>query len=317
MLFFEHIGTLKPLLHPFVLWRRYLSLEGSHKEELERNQEQAERLRAEGDRNIELENELKAQSLFRIRGPRYLTPAEKSETEHFLELCKIRTCSVELIRVGSKSDGGYLIPKLALDYDFVVSGGIEHNCDFETELAKGGARVIAADFSIDKLPVEHPNIRFYKKYISDLTLGEKLVSLEDLIGEHAEQSRNPLLKLDIEGGEWLALQSIKLETLAKFSTLVIEFHWMENAENYQALNIIKQVFSKISFDFDLVHVHPNNNAKAVKLFDREIPSVFEATFLNKRENGHSAVARKLNSSLDADNNPDLGGFGLSSLWFER
>lgn len=317
MLFFDHIRTLKPLLHPFVLWRRYLSLEASHKEALERNQKQADLLRAEVYRNIELENELEAQSHFRISGPRYLTPAEKSETELFLELCKIRTCSVELIRVGSKSDGGYLIPKLSTEYDLVISGGIDSNSDFETELAKAGARVIAADFSIDKLPGEHPNIQFYKKYISDLTLGEKLVSLEDLIGKYAEQPKNPLLKLDIEGGEWSALRSIKLETLAMFSTLVIEFHWMENAENSQALNTIKQVFSKILLDFDLVHVHPNNNAKAIKLFDNEIPSVFEATFLNKRENGQSTIARTLNTSLDSDNNPDLSGFGLSNLWFER
>lgn len=317
MLLFEHIRTLKPLLNPFVLWRRYLSLEASHKEELERNQKQAELLQSEIYRNTELEKQMEAQSHFRIRGPRYLTPAEKSETEQFLELCKIRTCSVELIRVGSKNDGGYLIPKLGKDYDLVISGGIESNSDFEMELAKAGARVIAADFSIDKLPREHPEIKFYKKYISDLTLGEKLVSLDDLIGEHAEQSKNPFLKLDIEGGEWSALLSIRTETLASFSTLVIEFHWMENAENSQALNVIKQVFTKILFDFDLVHVHPNNNAKAVKLFDNEVPNVFEATFLNKRENGHSAVARKLNSGLDADNNPDLSGFGLSNLWFER
>jgi FkbM family methyltransferase len=218
--------------------------------------------------------------------------------------------------VGSEGDGGYLIPKLDTEYDLVISGGIESNSDFETELATAGALVRAADYSIPKFPTEHPNIQFFKQYLSDATFQDKLVSLNDLIGSSFNLAKNSLLKLDIEGSEWLALQSIEQATLSKFSTLVIEFHWLENAANTQALGTINEVFSKILMDFDLVHVHPNNNARSFMLYQHELPGVFEATFLNKRLNGHSAVARELNTFLDKDNNPDAKTLGLSKLWFE-
>jgi hypothetical protein len=204
---------------------------------------------------------------------------------------------------------------LDTEYDLVISGGIESNSDFETELVRAGALVRAADHSIPKFPTEHPNIQFFRQYLSDATFEDKLVSLNDLIGSALDQAKTSLLKLDIEGSEWLALQSIEKATLSKFSTLVIEFHWLENAANIQALATINEVFSKILSDFDLVHVHPNNYARGFMLYQHELPRVFEATFLNRRLNGHSAVARELNTSLDKDNNQDAKPLGLSKLWF--
>ena len=75
----------------------------------------------------------------------------------------------ELKRYGSVADGGYVIPiKTVNNSNFLISGGIASNNDFEIELAKLGIIGTQVDNSIDFPPQAHENLSFTRA-----TLGVK------------------------------------------------------------------------------------------------------------------------------------------------
>src|SRR5579872_3762850 len=63
-------------------------------------------------------------------------------------------------RIGRSGDGGYVLltrPKLP---DAVYSFGVGDDISFEHGLAKRGCRCHLFDHAVDRLPREHPNLRF-------------------------------------------------------------------------------------------------------------------------------------------------------------
>jgi hypothetical protein len=64
-----------------------------------------------------------------------------------------------LKKYGSRLDGGYVSPKSVVKIsNFVISGGIANDNDFEIELARGGIKGIQIDNSIYLPPKLHKNL---------------------------------------------------------------------------------------------------------------------------------------------------------------
>ncbi len=206
-----------------------------------------------------------------------------------------------LIRVGSKNDGGYLVEKNSYEAsDFVIGLGIYDDWNFEVQFNKPFIGVddnLSFNFLFIRFlkKILYMFLRFYRKkdfkifidYIGKLYFyvlnrekfikkfisndqGEGNISLKNVINR--TDSNNIFFKIDIEGGEYFILNKIlKLED--RIQGLVIEFHDCD-----QHNGEIKNFISKTGLT--LVHVHSNNLGGVDKNSD---PLVIELTFSKNPE----------------------------------
>lgn len=196
---------------------------------------------------------------------------------------------IPLVRIGSASDGGYLIPDDTDKIEAIFSPGVGNKHDFDKALLVQGKRLFLADASVEK-PQDLSECVFDKKYIGGAD-HDDFVSLESWVISHAgNHADNLLLQMDIEGFEYAAILSCDKEVLKRFRTIIIEFHDLDQLFCKFSHNIIRDTFFKLLEFFDVVHIHPNNCKVATVSGKLVIPPVMEFTFHRKdahRVLGHS------------------------------
>ena len=86
----------------------------------------------------------------------------------------------ELIRIGKNTeiDGNYLIPDDIKDIEYCFSLGVGKSSAFELHLAEMGIKSFITDYSVDKLPVENPNLIFDKKFVNSYN-SDKTITFMD------------------------------------------------------------------------------------------------------------------------------------------
>lgn len=226
------------------------------------------------------------------------------------------TCQ-DLIRLGGKGDGGYLVSRTdVVRSDFLLSFGV--NCDwrFESDFVNiNDVPLDAYDASTDaKLFVKRavkalldlkPKLAlellwklrafrlFFKgrrrhvaKYVG-LPIGGIHCTLDDVFSRAT--ASNIFVKMDIEGSEYRCLDSI-VRNRTRISGLVIEFHEVD-------LHLDRIVSFVNDLKFNLLHVHANNWSPV----SEGTPLVIELTLSKNRVGGAKVVS--LPSALDAPNNP--------------
>ena len=210
-----------------------------------------------------------------------------------------------LIRIGPKKDGGYVIDKRAIKQTKkIISCGLNDDWEFEREFLKINpkCKIIAYDHTVHK---EFWVKRFKKdlislflfkklrlekildvfKYIDYLKffkngnkhLIKKVVNYERKKNEISiknilKNQSNLILKIDIEGDEYKVLEQVNKEFF-KINLLIIEFHSI-----HKNLNKIKNFIKKTKFK--IIHIHGNNYAGTNKNND---PKVVEMTFINSKK----------------------------------
>ena len=210
-----------------------------------------------------------------------------------------------LIRIGPKKDGGYVIDKRVIKKTKkIISCGLNDDWEFEKEFLKINpeCKIIAYDHTVHK---EFWVKRFKKdlislflfkklrlekildvfKYINYLSffkdgnkhLIKKVVNYERKNNEISIKNilinqSNLILKIDIEGDEYKILEQINKEFF-KINLLIIEFHNI-----HKNLNKIKNFIKKTKFK--IIHIHGNNYAGTDKNND---PKVVEMTFINPKK----------------------------------
>ena len=242
---------------------------------------------------------------------------------------------VKLRRVGSKNDGGYVIPvEPTLQTNLLVSLGYGYNHEFEKALINQFSNIKkaylfdgSASFLFvcrqalgnlilfifkkkNSLRVSFENLIDYVKLWSNRRLKFYSIYIGNSEGylQYSEISnfvefstdREIFLKIDIEGGEYEILDDILLQS-DKIVVLIIEFH-----------NIVKmtdafnELLFRIKSVFHLLNVNINNNSI---LSASSYPSVVELTFVNKKtisskEELQGTSYNDLNSGCDP-NLPDF------------
>jgi len=210
----------------------------------------------------------------------------------------------QLIRLGRKYDGGYLVDeKSIIDSEFLISGGMFWDFKFEQDyinLTKN--KVYCYDHQIN--PAHFITTWFlilmkriflfnnfsrikkafnnmmkpfkFKKFIKNekvnyfkLGIGldyENIISLE-IILKKISLDKKYFLKLDIEGDEYRVLDDI-VKYSKNLNGLVVEFH---------NVDLHKQRIIKFINDLplQLIYIHPNN---AAPLNADEDPTIIEMTF---------------------------------------
>jgi hypothetical protein len=200
--------------------------------------------------------------------------------EKLIDLLAPYPSKSELKLVGSRGDGGYFINRDdLLEAKYLISGGIENNNTFEYELAELGIKGLQVDNSIDSAPLTHKNLQFIKA-----TLGWR-GSDTFSINEHIERSgiKDIVLKLDIEGAELSAINSITKSNFKKINTVIMEIHnldyifedkfWQELSG---ALTLLREVGLFPCF------VSPNNATSSEILGGLSIPRNIEVTMTREK-----------------------------------
>lgn len=207
----------------------------------------------------------------------------------------------ELMRIGSKNDGGYLVEKQSfIKSKFLIGVGINDDWKFEKEFKKpfiGIDDQISYKFLVKKILLnffsffslsfsnriiqsikklfDFHNLRqnFIRSILSNYHDPKKgVVSLEGILNDRSLNNdlNDIFLKIDIEGSEYRILSDI-LKLQNNFSGIVIEFHDIDIHQK-----TIEKFINEI--DLDLVHIHPNNFGGVDKNGD---PIVIELTFSKK------------------------------------
>ena len=168
--------------------------------------------------------------------------------------------NTELIRLGIKGDGGYVVPKSCVaDCNLLISFGVGGDCSFDADYShlNEKSKIIFYDGTVNSIPRTHlfreNSFEFVKENITE----ENADRILD-IGE------NYFLKMDIEGGEYsfLALSDPQ-KSLSRCKCIVAEIHWLKK----QANEFKKLLEMFYSVGFRIVHLHGNIFGKHSKQTD--------------------------------------------------
>ena len=245
--------------------------------------------------------------------------ASKNEVETFIKNFVAHYVSTRLIRIGSRNDGGYLVPDILHDLKYCFSPGVDLVSEFEEELSSlYGTKSFMIDASVSRLQINNKDFIFEEKFLSSKTI-DRYITLSDWIDKTiTDENAKLLLQMDIEGAEYEVLAFENSETLSKFCVIVIEFHDFQNIFDRNQLGIIKGLFEKLYKDFSICHAHPNNNSSEVSLMGISVPKLIEITFIRNDvlENVQSCQNIQLPHVLDEKNVPTKKDLKLSEMWWK-
>ena len=219
-----------------------------------------------------------------------------------------------MVRLGSKHDGGYIIAD-GFDYDLFISCGIGQDVTFEESfLDIHKIKCVAFDGTIETFPYNRNDIEWIPKNVGYFNT-EKTTNLK----EYMQGSKKIFLKMDIEGSEFNWIESMKETELDNISQIAIEIHW---PFDIYRMNMLK----KLNNTHYIIHIHGNNycdrdipkGMKSGRTYDGtvtinnpglptiKLPEVLELTYINKKLIDNLLVQIKeiqFPTYLDFPNNP--------------
>ena len=233
-------------------------------------------------------------------------------------------------RMGNLNDGGYIVLKeVAARATELVSYGIGDDVSFEVEFARTNpaSYIYCMDPTIDRLPAEHSQMRFFKT-----GLGRGWGGLAKPLTKH------PIAKIDVEHDEWSGFMQTPEDVIKAYEMMCIEFHfiflrgrddlsphftWLYgrvvNDLNLSLLINYGMVLEKLSELFYIFHIHANNALPLVTVFGYTFPPLLELSFVRKDVvDGVIPTAQEYPTpGLDAPNKtdrPDVVDFYPMELW---
>ena len=241
--------------------------------------------------------------------------------------------NTNLIRVGSKKDGGYIVDKkIILNSNQLLSYGMGLDWSFELEylnLNKKGS-VDIYDHTINIFTFLKPFLKYLKRFLTFRLSYKNLILRFELLREYInfifnkkisfykkkisnskkiksvqvnqtfnqlKTFKNIIFKIDIEGSEFEIIEDV-ITYNENIEMLIMEFHQLDIREN-EFLDIVK----KINNYFHVIHVHGNNHCGISK---NGLPIALEITFLNNKYKPAKIEYKKEfpDLSLDFPNNPE-------------
>ena len=243
----------------------------------------------------------------------------KTEVQEFLKQFREHYISCDLVRVGGDGDGGYLLPKVLDKISYCFSPGVDNKVNFEKELyEKFNIKSFMADASV-KAPLLDSNFEFIPKFLGSNSRNNFITLSTWLRQSNLGNDTNLLLQMDIEGGEYEVLIYEDSHTLASFSTMVIEFHYLQKLFERDFLKMVTAIFEKIYKNFSICHVHPNNCCGIASLDGVEIPRVIEVTFIRNDllDNFSNKNSVMLPHPLDSKNVAENVDISMPIEWWKK
>lgn len=232
---------------------------------------------------------------------------------------------VESIRLGDKTDGGYVIPKVALEQaDALLSLGLGENWSFDEEWyqLKPNDPIHLYDGTKTKLTFPMPEHVWNRFETLDLVSmytnffqGNRRHWVENIGNNRGETplsvcldrlgSSNVFLKTDIEGGEYIMLPDL-LANHDRIMAIAAEFHGVNSKrDQFQA------AIMALKEHYEITHVHAN----ITQPFGPEgLTEAIEITLLRKDLCKGADKNYKFYRDIDYSN---LIGFFDLEYWFEK
>lgn len=217
------------------------------------------------------------------------------------------------VRVGSKNDGGYVLPlKMLQNSQFLFSYGIAEDITFDEHYIElTGNKAYGYDHTIDGVDTKHPDLfAWYKKGIS----GTPQEETDNFVNHYKELglSGRALLKVDVESCEYEWLYNTNLEELSKITTgIVIEFHDLNN--DFVRDRFISHI-EELNKNFYICHIHGNNCSETFKYGDIDFPMVLELTLISKDIVTEVSISEEtFPTELDSPNNKYLKDIDLNFM----
>lgn len=185
-------------------------------------------------------------------------------------------------RFGSAGDGGYVHLDDFQGLDTAVSLGVEHNIDWDRDVADRGLVVHQFDYSVDAPAPGDKRFIFNKTMIAPQA-GPGKETLESIISRLDRKQGRPnlILKMDIECAKWAVLEATSLEAISRFSQITCELHYFEAISLLQWRQTFFRGLRKISKFYAPIHVHANNYAPYSMIANVPVANVLEVTFANR------------------------------------
>lgn len=247
---------------------------------------------------------------------RILAKIAGQQQEKLAEMLLIHTAykdgaPIELYRHGRDHDGGYVVPKIALESaDALIGYGIADDASFEDQFSLTYKnKSYGYDCSVEF--AEHSSELFEfvpeciatKDFLYSNSLNSdqmKVSSFSQHLQNHDLVNKKIFVKMDIEGAEYDAFDDILLN-YHNVTGIVLEIHF-KNSNIERAVNLL----SKLNKYFLLLHVHGNNCV--TKKFETsnaigKIPYVIELTYINKSliDKSHISKDQSHPTSMDMSN----------------
>ena len=213
----------------------------------------------------------------------------------------------DLIRIGKKNDGGYVLPKFILaETDVLISMGICNDWSFDEQFLSliphlkihAYDHTVSRKFFIKRIAItlvklflgkSKPKeviqgirlLRAYQSFFTGNTIHfkERIHNRQDMnydanfqkIFERID-SKKVFIKMDIEGSEYRLIDDI-IKHSTKIHGMVIEFH-----ETDPLRLIFCNAIKKLQTVYEIVHLHANNYGA---ICEDGLPEVLELTFIKK------------------------------------
>jgi hypothetical protein len=239
---------------------------------------------------------------------------DRSELQSLLKKLYPLSTKKELIRLGPKGDGGYLLPNDLVGIEACFSPGVSFLSGFEKDLAELGMKIFLADKSIEQPAIEHELFHFTKKFVG-VTSNDDFMTLDNWVTSSIPRTDSDLLlQIDIEGYEYEVLLSASESLMQRFRIIVAEFHQLDQLWSRPFYMLAGRTFDKILQTHSCVHIHPNNFSGSLKKDGLDVPQVMEFTFLRNDHIEDSSYQKTFPNPLDYDNtaNPTLA---LPKCWY--
>ena len=254
--------------------------------------------------------------IFLTSGKSLASSTDKKDLERFIAKFRPKSVEKKLIRIGGKGDGAYLLPDDLSGISACFSPGVDITSTFEEELAKKyDIKSFMVDFSVNKPPIENKLFHFDKKFLGNKN-DEKFIRLEDWVKNSMSDNSDLLLQMDIEGAEYEVIIDTPREVFKKFRIMVIEFHFLDIIFNKKAFKMVEAVFDKLSNDFTVAHIHPNNSRPIINKKLVDIPELLEFTFLRNDRVEYSDEKLKFPHALDEQCAPHRPPRHLPKCWWD-
>lgn len=230
-----------------------------------------------------------------------------------------RLLDARKIRVGRSFDGGYAMIDMFDDVDAAYSLGINDDVSWDLDIANLGIPIFQYDPTIAKLPQEHNLFNWEPVWIGGSEDKDKNIqSLQNLIVRNGHsESRNLLLKCDIEGSEWALLQQTPNSVLAQFKQMVFEIHDLKLIAQSAHLENVRNAIFNLTASHNLVHVHGNNYGGWTIVGGIPLPNVIEATFIRKDAGNFVDSDEIFPTRLDMPCNREISDMFIGAFCFQN
>jgi FkbM family methyltransferase len=221
-----------------------------------------------------------------------------------------------LIRLGPRGDGGYLVPDDLTGIEACFSPGVGQISGFEQDCADRGMSVYLADRSVAHPGAPHELFHFTRRYLG-VTSNDDFMTLDAWVASTPVRADSDLmLQMDIEGFEYEVLLGVTDRLLQRCRIIVAELHWLDQLWNDAFFRLAARAFAKILQTHSCVHIHPNNSSRPLRKSGLAIPPLAEFTFLRRDRIVHARYADQFPHPLDFDNT-ERPHFPLPQCWWHR